>query len=140
MSELADYRLDVYNNSGVLQGVMAGTAEGGAANQAGFLSLACVRRVNTPGLLIVTLRGDHPILSSLADKWQFELWRKPEGVHLGEGNRGDLPGGTVELRREVDDRIILPWDHELIRDESDQLPGGYKRTSRHSAASQLRRS
>ena len=74
-----DYRLDVYNASGVMQGVMAGTAAGGAENQAGFLSLSCVRRVNSPGLLTFALRGDHPILSSLADKWQFELWRKPEG-------------------------------------------------------------
>jgi hypothetical protein len=80
MSELADYRLDVYNASGVMQGVMAGTAAGGAEDRAGFLSLSCVRRVNAPGLLVFTLRGDHPILSSLADKWQFELWRKPEGT------------------------------------------------------------
>jgi len=74
-----DYRLDVYNDSGVMQGVLAGTAAGGAENQAGFLLLACVRRVNSPGLLTFSLRGDHPLLSSLADKWQFELWRKPAG-------------------------------------------------------------
>jgi len=74
-----EYRLDVYNESGVMQGVMAGNAAGGVDNQAGFLSLTCARRVNSPGLLTFVLRGDHPILTSLADKWQFELWRKPEG-------------------------------------------------------------
>jgi hypothetical protein len=79
MPDLADYRLDVYNDSGVMQGVLTGTAAGGVENKAGFLSLSCVRRVNSPGLLIFSLRGDHPILSSLADKWQFELWRKPTG-------------------------------------------------------------
>src|SRR4030042_3852642 len=79
MPDLADYRLDVYNDSGVQQGVLTGTAAGGEENKSGFLSLSCVRRVRTPGLLIFSLRGDHPLLSSLADKWQFELWRKPYG-------------------------------------------------------------
>lgn len=79
MPDLADYRLDVYNDSGVQQGVLTGTAAGGAENKSGFLSLSCVRRVNASGLMIFSLRGDHPLLSSLADKWQFELWRKPLG-------------------------------------------------------------
>jgi hypothetical protein len=77
MPDLADYRLDVFNNSGVLQGSMTGTAAGGSAKKSGFLQLACINRVNAPGLLTFSLRGDHWLLSSLADKWQFELWRKP---------------------------------------------------------------
>lgn len=65
---MTDYRLDVYNASDVLQAVLTD-----------FQSLAAVRRVNAPGVLQFTLRGDHSILSSLADKWRVELWRKPDG-------------------------------------------------------------
>jgi hypothetical protein len=79
MTELADYRIDVYNDSGVQQTSLIGTAAGGSDNNAGFLSASCLKRVNAPGMLQLSLRGDHPLLSTLADKWQFELWRKPSG-------------------------------------------------------------
>lgn len=79
MPDLADYRIDVYDDAGTQQGVLTGTAAGGADRNSGFLEFSCVKRVNAPGLLTLSLRGDHPILSSLADKWQFELWRKPTG-------------------------------------------------------------
>lgn len=80
MPDLADYRLDVYNASGVKQGALTGSAAGGSADKSGFLALSCATRVNAPGLLTFNLRGDHPLLASLADKWQFELWRKPYGA------------------------------------------------------------
>jgi len=79
MPDLATYRLDVYDEAGVFHGSLTGTAAGGAQNNAGFLSLSCIRRVNAPGMLVFSLRGDHPLLATLADKWQFELWRKPYG-------------------------------------------------------------
>ena len=79
MPDLAIYRLDIYDDAGVFHGSLTGTAAGGAQNNAGFLSLSCLRRVNAPGMLVFSLRGDHPLLATLADKWQFELWRKPYG-------------------------------------------------------------
>lgn len=79
MPELATYRLDAYDASGAFSGSLTGTAAGGSMHNSGFLSLSCLRRVNAPGLLTFNLRGDHPLLADLADKWQFELWRKPLG-------------------------------------------------------------
>lgn len=93
MPDLADYRLDVYNDSGVLQGTLTGTAAGGVENKSGFLSLSCVKRVDAPGLLTFSLRGDHPLLSTLADKWQFELWRKPHGLTWGREIAGIFRAG-----------------------------------------------
>jgi hypothetical protein len=62
------YRLDVYNTAGVLQKVVTD-----------FTFLSYTKSVNQPGLLRFGLKGDHPLLSSLADKWQFEVYRKPAG-------------------------------------------------------------
>lgn len=65
---MADYYLNVFDTAGDLQYVITD-----------FSSLHYVRRVNAPGLLQISLRGDHPLLGSLADKWQVEVWRKPDG-------------------------------------------------------------
>lgn len=62
------YRLDVYDTSGVLQ-----------AQLTDFTSLAFSKSVNAPGILQFGVKGDHGLLASLADKWQLEAWRKPEG-------------------------------------------------------------
>jgi hypothetical protein len=43
-----------------------------------FDYLAYTRRVNNPGIVQFGIRGDHPILSNIADNWQVEVWRKPE--------------------------------------------------------------
>jgi len=64
----ADYRLDVYDTSGVLKYVLTD-----------FTALSFMRQVNTPGVIQFSVRGDHPLLSTLADKWQVEVWRKPDG-------------------------------------------------------------
>lgn len=79
MPELAIYRIDIYDDAGIKHGSLTGTGSGGEERRSGFLSFSCTRRVNAAGLLIFTLRGDHPLLSSMSDKWQFELWRKPIG-------------------------------------------------------------
>lgn len=44
-----------------------------------FTRLSYLRKVNAPGLLQFGLRGDHPALADLDDKWQVEVWRKPDG-------------------------------------------------------------
>lgn len=65
---MADYYLNVFDTAGDLQYVVTD-----------FTSLHYVRKVNAPGLLQVGLRGDHALMGSLADKWQIEVWRKPDG-------------------------------------------------------------
>jgi hypothetical protein len=65
---MADYYLNVYDTSGDLQAVVTD-----------FTSLSYLRKVNAPGLLQVGLRGDHPLLAVISDKWQVQVWRKPEG-------------------------------------------------------------
>ena len=62
------YRLDVRDTSGVLQ-----------AQVTDFTSLAYTKTVNTPGILQFGVRGDHDLLTTLADKWQIEVWRKLDG-------------------------------------------------------------
>lgn len=62
---MANYRLDVYDLSGVQQAVLTD-----------FTALAYTRQVNAPGLVQISLRGNHPILATIADKWQIEVWRK----------------------------------------------------------------
>ena len=69
----ADYRIDVYNTAGVSQG-----------RYKNFLPLSYIRRVNAPGLLRISLSDTHRIASTIADKWQVEVWRKPYG---GDWNR-----------------------------------------------------
>lgn len=63
-----EYRLDAYDTAGVLQ-----------AQITDFLSLAYAKRVNAPGILTFELNGAHSLLSSLADKWQFEVMRRMPG-------------------------------------------------------------
>ncbi len=55
MTDLATYRLDIYDSTGVFRGSLTGTAAGGAQNNAGFLSLSCLRRVNAPGALALPI-------------------------------------------------------------------------------------
>src|SRR5512139_3978310 len=69
---MADYYLNVFDTAGALQYVVTD-----------FTSLYYVRKVNAPGLLQVALRGNHPMMASLADKWQIEVWRKPDGGSFG---------------------------------------------------------
>jgi len=64
----ADYYLNVYDTSGTRQFVVTD-----------YASLSYTRRVNAPGLLQIGLRGDHPLLAVLADKWQVEVFRRPAG-------------------------------------------------------------
>lgn len=61
------YKLEVYNRSAARQAVITD-----------FEHVAATKRVNSPGILTFGLRGDHAILSSIEDKWLFELWRRPE--------------------------------------------------------------
>jgi hypothetical protein len=65
---MADYYLNVYDTSGDLQFVVTD-----------FSSLSYLRKVNAPGLLQVGLRGDHPVLAAIGDKWQVQVFRKPDG-------------------------------------------------------------
>jgi hypothetical protein len=72
------YRLDWYNAAGVLQSQMTGSAKADTSGEkSGFTNLAYIRRVNAPGMVYLTLRGDHEILADLVDNWQVEVWRKP---------------------------------------------------------------
>ena len=65
---MTNYYLNVYNAVGVLQFVVTD-----------FTNLSYMRKVNSPGVLRFTVRGGHPILAQIADKWQVEVWRKPDG-------------------------------------------------------------
>lgn len=64
---MANYRVDVYDTSGNRQAVLTD-----------FINLAYARTVNTPGIISITLHGNHPLLSTIADKWVFEVWRKTD--------------------------------------------------------------
>ena len=64
----ADYYVRVLDIAGDLQFVITD-----------FAALAYTRKVNSPGLMQLTLRGDHPLLAAMQDKWQLEVWRKPAG-------------------------------------------------------------
>lgn len=76
----ADYRLDFYNTAGVKQATLTGNTQTDASGaKAGFSGLSYTKQVNHPGFMIFTLRGDHELLATLADKWQVEVWRKPQG-------------------------------------------------------------
>jgi hypothetical protein len=73
------YRLDLYNAAGALQAQLTGSAHAAASGQkSGYTNLAYIRRVNAPGMVYVTLRGDHELLAEIANNWQIEVWRKPE--------------------------------------------------------------
>lgn len=64
---MTNYRLDVYDYANKLKYVLTD-----------FSALAYTRRVNNPGIVQFSIRGDHPLLSTIADKWQIEVWRKPD--------------------------------------------------------------
>ncbi len=66
------YRFDLFDLSGNKQFVLTD-----------FLYFSYTAVVNSPGLLVLQVRGDHPLLSSIEDKWQVEIWRKPEGQAWG---------------------------------------------------------
>lgn len=74
------YRLDFFDTSGVQQAILTGSsAVNSSAQSSGFSGLSYTRKVNAPGFMIFKLRGDHELLSTLSDKWQVEVWRKPDG-------------------------------------------------------------
>lgn len=66
------YRLDVYNTSGVLQYMLTD-----------FSALAYTKRINAPGMVQISLPGDHVLIGNMADKWQLEVWRLPPGGSWG---------------------------------------------------------
>ncbi|MBX6770892.1 MAG: hypothetical protein IRY83_04150 [Chloroflexi bacterium] len=68
----AEYRLDLHTAAGVK-----------VAEITDFLMLSYSRRVNAPGLLTVTLRGDHPALTSLELDGQAIVYRRNPTMGLG---------------------------------------------------------
>jgi hypothetical protein len=44
-----------------------------------FRYLTYNRRVNAPGVVQFGLRGAHPLLAVVQDKWEIEVWRKMDG-------------------------------------------------------------
>ena len=87
----AIYRLDIYDTSGALQYVLDFK---GSPNQ-----LQYIRRVNAPGMVVFTVAGDHPLLSDIQDKWQVEVWRKPDGA--------DWSREIAAFYRDLD-----PWEYQ----------------------------
>lgn len=74
----SDYRLDFFDLTGAKQATLTGSTKAdGSGEKAGFTGLAYTKQVNAPGFMIFSLRGDHELLTTLADKWQVEVWRKP---------------------------------------------------------------
>ena len=65
---MTDYKLIPYDAAGARKGEITD-----------FTALSVALRVNSPGMTIFSLRGDHPILATLAANWTFEVWRKPDG-------------------------------------------------------------
>ncbi len=65
---ISDYRINVSNKAGVLQAVITDP-----------ISLTYTRTVNAPGILVMEIRGDHPILSNLEENWLIEIYRRPKG-------------------------------------------------------------
>lgn len=63
-----DYRIDVHDTAGARQFVLTD-----------FENFAVNRRVNGAGFLQVQLRGDHPLMAAIGDKWRLKVWQKPEG-------------------------------------------------------------
>lgn len=81
---MSEYSLHFYNSSGVKQAIVTD-----------FLSLAYTRRVNSPGALNFSIKGDHELLDSIQDKWEVEvrkdgaseivaLFRDEEWTHTDE--------------------------------------------------------
>ena len=75
-----DYRLDFFDTAGTKKATLIGSAKADASGEkAGFVGLSYTKQVNHPGFLLFALKGDHELLTTLADKWQVEVWRKPAG-------------------------------------------------------------
>lgn len=67
----AEYRVDLHTAAGVK-----------VAEVTDFLTLSYTRRVNAPGLLTVTLRGDHPALAGLELDGQAIVYRRNPAMGL----------------------------------------------------------
>lgn len=92
---MTDYRIDVYDPSGNRQAVLTD-----------FDYLAYSKQVNNAGIIEVGIDGSHIILSSLADKWQFEVWRKPDGGAWGREISGIYRWFQWEYTDNPDVKII----------------------------------
>lgn len=84
---MTDYRLDAYDTSGTHQFTLTD-----------FTQLGYKKRVNSQGVLTASFRGDHPLLSSIADKWQFEVWRRPTGQSWYRDFVGQYRRGVWEYK------------------------------------------
>lgn len=65
---ISDYRINVSNKAGVLQAVITDP-----------ISFTYTRIVNAPGILVMEIRGDHPILTNIEENWLIEVYRRPKG-------------------------------------------------------------
>ena len=113
-----EYRIDVKNTAGSLQAVLTD-----------FLYLGYRKAVNEPGALSFGLGGDHPLLSTIADKWQVEVWRRDPA--RGIAWYADFYGLFRDDVREMDDNgyesveltcpgqsSMLGWRHNLYLPET----------------------
>ncbi len=64
----SDYRINLSDKDGVLQAVITDP-----------ISLTYSSTVNAPGILVTEIRGNHPILSAIAENWLIEVYRRPKG-------------------------------------------------------------
>ena len=65
------YKILIFNTSGVLQ-----------AEVTDYLQLAYRRRVNEAGVCQFLLNGNHAVVSTIADKYQVEVWRRNPGMEV----------------------------------------------------------
>ena len=86
-----------FNTSGVMQ-----------AENVDYLSLAYTRGVNRPGIATITYAGNHSIVTDVADKWRFEIWRR-NAAHSLDWTR-EFDG----LFRAIDLQGTAPGIAELI--------------------------
>ena len=63
------YRLDVFDLNGDRQFMITD-----------FLDFAYTINVNAPGMLAIGVSGEHSLLETIEDKWQIDVWRRPEGL------------------------------------------------------------
>lgn len=66
-----DYKLRIYNRSGVLQYEIVD-----------FRALGYTRQVNAPGMATVVLDGAHPAVAAVDLDWQLEVWRRNPAFRL----------------------------------------------------------
>lgn len=67
------HKLRFFDTAGNLKYELSGK------KKANFLDLSYTININSPGLISLELPGDADVLYDLDDKWQVEVWRKPEG-------------------------------------------------------------